>query len=138
VFDLTTLSIKDLYELQNEIKKELKNRELDKNSYIFEFEITYKLPKPKPYVAKIIDYEDDKFIREFMNFDEIKSKNSITLIGEYTLEDGDIVEVREYGNNRWLKVCLNGELNLIGNADKSENKLLVLKYLKKEISVFNL
>lgn len=138
MFDLSFLSVKELYELQNKIKKELKQRELDKNSYIFDFEITYKPPKPKPYIAKIVDYEDDNLIREFFHFEEIKSKNSITLMGEYSLENGDIVEVREYGKHRWLKVCLDGELNVIGNADKSNIKLLVLKYLKKEISVYSL
>jgi DNA polymerase III epsilon subunit-like protein len=138
LFDLTLLSVKELYELQNEIKKELKKRELDKNSYIFEFEITYKPPKPKPYVAKIVDYEDDKFIRDFFSFEEIKAKNSITLIGDYSLDNGDIVEVREYGKHRWLKVCIDGDLKVIGDGDKSNIKLLVLKYLKKEISVYSL
>jgi len=138
LIDLTLFSIKELYELQNSLKKELKRRQLDENSYIFDFEITYKPPKPKPYVAKIIDYEDDKLIRDFFHFEEIKSKNSITLIGEYSLKNGEIVEVREYGKHRWLKVCINGDLKVIGDADKSRVKLLVLKYLKDEISVYEL
>ena len=98
---IKNLSNEELEKLSKIIKNELKERDQDKNEFVFNFEATNDPRKGVPYVAKLF-IDDDKLQRQFFDLEKVYGKKEVTVSGKYTAKPGDIIEIRTGGAGRMI------------------------------------
>lgn len=128
--------IVDLQRVISELQN-LKNSR--RKTYTFKVEATVDPRKHgKPYVAKLV-LQDGKIQREFYNIPILYGKKEVTMSGEYTASEGDLIEIREGGSwkndYRYVYIVQEGKLVKVANSTDSRQMAKVLQYLKGEISV---
>jgi len=106
--------------------------------YKFHFEATMDPRKGIPYVARLV-VRDGKLEREFYSLKREYGKKSITVWGEFTAEDGDVVEMREgaswKNDYRYWYLVYKGKLYLLADVDSSKRKRYVIDYLSGELTM---
>jgi hypothetical protein len=106
--------------------------------YKFHFEATIDPRKGIPYVARLV-VRDGKLEREFYNLKREYGKKSITVWGEFSAEDGDVVEMREgaswKNDYRYWYLVYGGKLYLLTRTTDSQRKRYVIDYLSGEITM---
>ncbi len=106
--------------------------------YKFKFEATMDPRKGIPYVARLV-VRDGKLEREFYSLKREYGKKSITVWGEFTAEDGDVVEMREgaswKNDYRYWYLVYKGKLYLLADVDSSRRKRYVIDYLSGELTM---
>jgi hypothetical protein len=106
--------------------------------YKFHFEATMDPRKGIPYVARLV-VRDGKLEREFYGLKREYGKKSITVWGEFTAEDGDVIEMREgaswKNDYRYWYLVYGGELHLLTRTSDSQRKRYVIDYLSGELTM---
>ncbi|MFZ8861444.1 MAG: hypothetical protein ACO2PP_13235 [Thermocrinis sp.] len=106
--------------------------------YKFSFEATMDPRKGIPYVARLV-VRDGKLEREFYNLKREYGKKSITVWGEFTAEDGDVIEMREgaswKNDYRYWYLVYKGKLYLLADVNSSKRKRYVIDYLSGELTM---
>jgi hypothetical protein len=104
----------------------------------FSFEATMDPRKGIPYVARLV-VRDGKLEREFYNLKREYGKKSITVWGEFSAEDGDVVEMREgaswKNDYRYWYLVYKGKLYFLADVDSSKRKRYVIDYLSGELTM---
>jgi hypothetical protein len=106
--------------------------------YKFHFEATMDPRKGIPYVARLV-FKEGKLEREFYNLKREYGKKSITVWGEFSAEDGDVVEMREdaswKNDYRYWYLVYGGKLYLLTRTTNSQRKRYVIDYLSGELTM---
>lgn len=136
--NLSQLSLEQLKELKIEIEQRIKELEnSNSKEYEFDFEATNEPRKGTPYVARITE-AGGKLQRDFINLNREYGKSTVTVSGNYTANENEIIEIRTGGSwkndYREMYIVHNGELKSVADCSESTDKVRVLNYLQGKIT----
>lgn len=135
---LNEMSNDELLTLIEIAKNILADRKCKENKeFTFEFNASEDKRKGVPYAAKIT-LKDNKFEREFYQFDRVYDGKYICVSGTYTAKAGDIIEIRasaSWKNDHRYMYLINetGEKVKIGHS-KTDCVFDIKKYLAGEMT----
>ena len=136
--NLQNLTVEELETLRINIDNLIKEKTKSSEIYTFDFDETSDPRKATPYVATLVGIAENKFVREFKDLDRTRGRGEITVSGEYTAKEGEIVEIQTGGSwkntYRNLHIVRNGELHCLCDYQESKKMTRIKWYLKGKIS----
>ncbi|MDI6720460.1 MAG: hypothetical protein QMD46_12690 [Methanomicrobiales archaeon] len=133
------MTTEDLTALKAQIEQILAARAAETAAeHTFEFEATSDPRKGVPYVARLRwDGKENKIAREFINLARTYGRKEVTVSGNYTARDGEIIEIRTGGSwkndYRFWYLVHAGKMIRVAHIDDTAAKSLVQKYLRGEV-----
>jgi len=117
---------------------QLEGETQQERKYKFYYEVTMDPRKGFPYVARLV-WRDGKVEREFYNLKREYGKKQVTVWGDFTAKDGDVIEMREGASwkndyRKWYLVW-KGKLYLLTWMDSSQRKRYVIDYLSGDLTM---